>query len=140
MSTCTSGSLQDFCQGAKLILQPSLRASFAMTVVNITYTPSNTSAPYAAPWEIDQACSTAGTPYNVHGSVALQAVASSYVTASQPTVIVIIGTVNYTPPALTVQPIVGESIAFTYTKYVSPRNTSLPCFTATGTSCPATGD
>ncbi len=106
-----------------------------MTVVNITYTPSNTSAPYAVLWEDDKACSTTGAPYGVSGSPALQAVASQYVSAAQPTVIVIIGNVNYVPPALTLKPVVGEAINFTYTKYVNPRNTSLPCFTTSNAPC-----
>ena len=129
------GTLQDFCTGAQLILQPSMRSSFSMTIVNITYTPSNVLTPYAVLWEDDHACPAAGTPYGVSGSAALQAVASQYVTAAQPTVIVIIGNVNYVPVKLTAAPIVGEAINFTYTKYVNPRNTSLPCFDSSNAPC-----
>lgn len=139
-----AGTLQDFCNGAKLILQPSMRNSFSLTIVNITYTPSNTSTPYAVLWEDDKACSpTVGAAYSVNGppdnsaktSADLKIVASQYVTAAQPTVIVIIGKVKYTPTVLTMQPVVGEAIDFTYTKYVNPRNTSLPCFNKSNVPC-----
>jgi len=129
------GTLQDFCSGAKLILQPTMRSSFSMTIVNITFTPSNTLKPYAVLWKDDHACSTVGTAFDKSTSADLETVASQYVNAAQPTVIVIIGNVNYVPPVLTLKPIIGEAINFTYTKYVNPRNTSLPCFTLSKAPC-----
>ena len=133
--TCTIASMQDFCQGAKLILSPTLRTSFSLTIVNITYTSTNTSNPYAILWQDINACSTPGSVYALPAPVNPSSVPFSLLTTQHPTVILLIGSINYTPPALTVQPIVNESINFTYTKYVNPRNTSLPCFNSSNSPC-----
>ena len=139
-----ANTLQDFCKGATLMMQSTMQASFAMSILSVTNVNSKKdgsgTTTYVQDWEVDKACPTAGASFGLYGSSsALQALAGNYIPQQGMSVILVRASFPYVP-AISNQPITAGAMTLTFTVPASPRAINLTCVVASGANCNPSGD